>query len=456
MKWSKRFSKPMSSIFKKYTFSISRDIRLLKEEKKSIISHVHMLNKIKIIKNFEKKKIIKNIIKIKKKDINKKMEDIHFALENELEKKIGKLSSKIRIARSRNDLSTNCLKMWVLKKNKAIIKILKKIIRILLCISIKNYNTIIPAFTHSQIAQPITLGHYLLAFCEMFLRDIKRTKAINNINDFMPLGSCAVSGTIIKTNRDVIRKKLYYKNICRNSLDGVSDRDYVLDSMYCYSQIIIHISRLCEDFIIWSNKIYDFIDISDSYCSGSSLMPQKKNPDVFEVSRSKTGVIIGNLFSMFLIIKALPMGYNKDCQEDKKNLFESYDNIKNTLIIFKKIIKNINFKKKNMLKKSKLDFSNSTDISEFLSNCGISFKKSHSYVSESVLKSLVNKKSLINNVLKIIKKKHNKKKFYYIKNKIKFFNNIKNVIYMKNSIGSTNPILVLKECKIMFRNLKNI
>ncbi|MGX7586157.1 argininosuccinate lyase [Candidatus Vidania fulgoroideorum] len=447
MKWSKRFNKSMSIYFKKYTFSLSKDIRLIKEEKKSIKAHTIMLKKIGIISNKDKDKLIKNIKLINKKDLDLSCEDIHFALEKVIQDKLGKLSSKIRIARSRNDLSTNCLKMWVKKKNKKIIKILKKLTLKLIKLSKINYNTIMPSFTHCQIAQPITLGHYFLAFCEMFYRDMLRVKYCIKINDNMPLGSCAIAGTNLRTDRNIMKKILNYNSICRNSLDAVSDRDYITDTIYCYSMIIIHITRICEDFILWSNKIYNFLEISDAYCSGSSLMPQKKNPDVLEVARSKSGRIIGNLINFFLIIKSLPMGYNKDCQEDKNIIFDSYDNIKSTLIIIKKILVNTFFNKKEMYNKSKLDFSNSTDIAEFLSINGLPYKISHGIVSNSVNLSIINKKEITFNVLKLLKNKIKKNKYLFIKKKIKFFLNFKKNIYLKKSLGSTNPLFVLRECK---------
>ncbi|MGX7582771.1 argininosuccinate lyase [Candidatus Vidania fulgoroideorum] len=455
MKWSKRFKKPISNDFKDYTFSISKDIRLFKQEKKSILAHIYMLYKIKVINKYEKEKIISNLKKINKKDLDKKSEDIHFALEKELKKKIGKISSKIRISRSRNDLSTNCLKLWVLEKNNFIVKKIKLFLKDIVFLSEKHFDTIMPSFTHSHIAQPITLGHYLLSLCEMFLRDSLRLKKISKINNFMPLGSCAISGTNLKTNRNIMKDILGYKEISRNSIDAVSDRDYVIDSIYCYSQIMIHISRICEDFINWSNKIYNFIDISDSYSSGSSLMPQKKNPDVFEVARSRSGIVIGNLFSILFIIKSLPMGYNKDLQEDKSLLFSSYDVLIKTINILKKIFNKITFNKKEMYKKSKMDFSNSTDISEFLSYKGMPYCDAYDVVSNSVLKSLNNNKNLIKNVLIFLKKKNNN--FYLMfKNKIKKFKNFKNLIYMKKSLGSTNPFFVIRECKLMKRKIKKL
>ncbi|MGX7577271.1 argininosuccinate lyase [Candidatus Vidania fulgoroideorum] len=456
--WSKRFDEKNIKEFSFYTCSIKKDKKLIKEELLCIKAHSLMLYKINIINKKDIKKIINGLkyIKTNKKKFNYKieLEDIHMNLENILISIIGNTGKKIRIARSRNDLVTTDLKMWIKTKIKKIIKLIKKIIFTILNISKKNYNTIIPGFTHFQIAQPVTYGHYLLSYCEMFKRDIYRLKNCYNLLNYLPLGSCALAGTNFKTNRIFLAKQLGFKKLCRNSIDAVSDRDYVLDFLYSCSVVFVHITRYCEECIIFCNSCFGFYTFSDKICSGSSVMPQKKNPDSFEIMRAKASVLIGNLFSFFNIIKSLPLAYNKDYQEDKSLVFKSYKTLKTTLVFLNKIIKLIKINKKKMLKISKENFSTATDLADYLSSLGIPFKKSHEIVSFLVNKSLKQKKKISKLNIDFIKQYINTKKFILLKTKINSIMKVKNSVLNKISTGGTAPKNVLKEILIFEKKIK--
>ncbi|WP_458659150.1 argininosuccinate lyase [Candidatus Vidania fulgoroideorum] len=456
-KWSKRFNKKISYKFIKYTSSIDYDKKLIKEEIAVLMAHAKMLKKIKILSTYELSKIIKGLKYLEK---NKKikydifLEDLHLNVENLLIKKIGNVGKKIRIARSRNDLITTDLKIWMKKKIIKLFLLLKKLIIVFLKISKKNYKTILPGFTHFQIAQPVTLGHHFIAYCEMFKRDLIRLKNTYNLSNYLPLGCCALAGTNFDLDRLFLSTELKFKYICRNSIDAVSDRDYVLDFLFFSSMLMMHISRISEEIILWSNSCLNFVEISDDMSSGSSIMPQKKNPDSLEVMRSKFGRITGNLFSFFLIMKALPLAYNKDYQEDKKLLFENYKIVKDTIILLILIIKKIKINKKKMFSAAGKNFSYSTDLADYISKLGLSFKDSHSIVSNLVKKCINEKKNLKNINISDLKKILNKKKYYLLKRNLKFICNAKNSVYKKISIGGTSPFNVLNEINIFKKMLK--
>ncbi|MGX7576873.1 argininosuccinate lyase [Candidatus Vidania fulgoroideorum] len=445
MKWSKRFKKNLSKKFISYNSSLNIDKNLIKEEISCLKAHVKTLLKAKIIKKFEKKKIINFLDSLKKININKKIEDIHLNLENLIIKKLGEIGKKIRISRSRNDLVTTELKMFIKRKTNKIIFYIKKLLKVILKIAKKNYKKIMPGFTHFQIAQPVTLGHYLLSYCEMYLRDLKKFENNFYFLNFMPLGSCALAGSNYEIDKFLLSKELKFKYICRNSIDAVSDRDYVLDFLYVISLFFLHSSRMCEEFIIFSNKIFNFLDLPDEFCSGSSIMPQKKNPDFLEIFRSKTSIVFGNLFSFFSIMKSLPLSYNKDYQEDKSIVIKSLEIFFSSIKILIPFIKKIKFNFKNMEKNSTKDFSLSTDLADYISKKGIPYKKSHGIVSNIVSYCIKKKKKIDYNICKKFLKK------FGLKN-INNVLNAKKSIRKKKGIGSTNPKCIKKE----INRIKNI
>ncbi|MGX7585879.1 argininosuccinate lyase [Candidatus Vidania fulgoroideorum] len=453
-KWSGRFSQNLSVEFVKFTSSIKVDRKLLSIDILCNIAHCNSLFKSKILTISEKRNLVKILVSIYKEAIkgniswSLNLEDIHLNVEKKVIEKSSRLGKKLRTSRSRNDLVNTELRIWVKSSIKKIFKDLKLLVISLIKKANSNIKNIMPSFTHFQIAQPISIAHYIMCYKEMFFRDLKRLNNSFIFADYMPLGSGAVAGTSFDINRKYLMKKLNFKKLTRNSIDGVSDRDYVIDLCYSCSMIILHISRICEEMIIFSSGMINFISIKDKYCSGSSMMPQKKNPDIFEVLRSKTGVIFSKLTSIFIIMKSLPLSYNKDYQEDKKICFEVVKETRESIKILKKIIKGIKFNINVLRNASELDFSQATDISEFLSKNGMEYKKAHELVSKLITKIVKKtgerkfKKETIRNFTK------NKLIINFIK-KLSLEDSVKN----KSVIGGTAFKRIKKE---IIRSLKDI
>ena len=389
--WGTRIKGQTSSIFQKVSSSIDIDKRLFKEDIKASIIHVEMLNKQKIINFKVKNKIIWGLKKIQNQIIKKKYsfdfrdEDIHMSIEKKLFELIGEDAGFIHIARSRNDQVLVDFKIWMINSNNKLIKILDQTIKNIIKIAEKNIHTIMPGFTHLKNAQPISFAHYLLAYVEMFKRDQKRFK--NNLENLLenPLGVAALVGTNFNIDRNYTTKKLKFKNPTNNSIDTVSDRDFVLDFLYSVSVCSIHISRLAEEFIIWNSDAFRLINLNDKIVTGSSIMPQKKNPDPLEYLRGKTGNIFGNLFSMLTILKGLPLSYFKDLQDDKELVFNSYDQIKNSILILTEILKNFSPNKKRMYELANIGYITSTDLADYIvKQYNLSFRKAYQITAKIV------------------------------------------------------------------------
>ena len=345
--WNTRIKKKTSNIFKKVGSSIKIDKRLYKEDILASVAHAEMLYKQKIITIKIKDKIlwglkrIQNEIERKNFKFDENLEDIHMNIENRLFELIGNDAGYLHSARSRNDQVVTDLKLWLKKSATEIDNLLLKIIKSLIKISEKNIYTIMPGFTHLKNAQPISLAHYFLSNVEMFKRDRFRFYLSMKSLNQNPLGVSAFSGTSFNIDRWYTTKKLKFEEPTNNSLDTVSDRDFVLDFLYNSSVCSMHISRIAEELIIWNSDQFKFISLKDNIVTGSSIMPQKKNPDTLEFLRGKTGSIFGNLFSMLTIVKGLPISYFKDLQDDKDLVFRSFDNLKNCLIIFDDVINGV-------------------------------------------------------------------------------------------------------------------
>ena len=389
--WNSRIKKKSSTLFEKVGSSISIDKRLYKEDIKGSIAHVEMLFKQKIISFKIKNKIIFGLKKIEKEinkkkfDFKNKYEDIHMNIEKRLFQIIGEEAGYVHTARSRNDQVITDLKLWMKSATEEITFNLDKIIKSTIKISEKNIETIMPGFTHLRNAQAISFAHYLLAYVEMFLRDKKRFENnFHNLNE-NPLGVAALTGTSFNIDRNYTSKKLGFKNPTNNSVDTVADRDFVLDFLYCASVCSIHISRIAEELIIWSSDNFELIHLSDKIVTGSSIMPQKKNPDLLEFLRGKSGSLFGNLFSMLTILKGLPISYFKDLQDDKELVFKSYDNLINCLKIFNEILNNISPNKKKMYELANNGFVTATDLADHLvKKHSMSFRKAYQKTSEIV------------------------------------------------------------------------
>ena len=382
--WNTRIKKNASTLFQKVGNSIDIDKRLYKEDICGSITHVEMLFKQKIISFKIKNKIVYGLNKIEKEisnkkfEFNKKYEDIHMNIEKRLFQIIGEEAGYVHTARSRNDQVITDFKIWMRSATKEINVLIDKIIKNTLKLAEKNIDTIMPGFTHLKNAQAISFAHYLMAYVEMFNRDKKRF--INNLDnlDENPLGVAALTGTSFNIDRNYTTKKLGFKRATNNSIDTVSDRDFVLDFLYSVSVCSMHISRVSEELIIWSSDGFNLINLSDKVVTGSSIMPQKKNPDLLEYLRGKTGGTYGNLFSMLTILKGLPLSYFKDLQDDKEIIFKSNDTLVNCLKIFDEILKNSTPNKKQMLKLANSGYITATDLADYLvKNHSMSFRQAY-------------------------------------------------------------------------------
>ncbi len=389
--WQLRIKKQTSNNFKKLGSSINIDKRLYKEDIRGSIVHTEMLYKQKIISLKAKDKIlwglnrIKNEIQKKKFKFDISKEDIHMNIESRLFELIGDDAGYLHTARSRNDQVLTDLKIWMKDSVNEIDKLLIRIIKNLLNNAQKNIKTIMPGFTHLKNAQPISLAHYFMSCVEMFHRDKKRFRdSLKSLNE-NPLGVCALSGTSFKIDRWYTTKKLGFSYPTNNSIDTVSDRDFVLDFLYNISICSMHISRISEELIIWNSDQFNFIKLKDSLVTGSSIMPQKKNPDTLEFLRGKTGISYGSLFSMLTIVKGLPLSYFKDLQDDKELVFKSFDTLKNCLLIFDEILKGLVINKSEMFKAAKKGYTTATDLADnMVKNLNINFRESYKITSKIV------------------------------------------------------------------------
>ncbi|MCZ0772386.1 argininosuccinate lyase [Campylobacter hepaticus] len=390
--WSGRFSFASDELLKEFNASLNVDKALFEEDIQGSIAHACMLEKCGILKKEELDLIIKGLEQIKAEIKQEQFvfdiedEDIHMAIEKRLSQIIGaEVGGKLHTARSRNDQVATDLKLYTKKTHIELIRFLKDLIQTILLHAKNHKHTIMPSFTHLQHAQVISFSFYILTYAFMFMRDIKRLQNSLELADFSPLGSCACAGTSYETNRYFSAKILDFKDIMPNAMDGVSDRDFVLDLLYDIAVIFTHTSRLCEEMILFSTSEFGFLTMSDSFSTGSSIMPQKKNPDVCELIRGKTGRIYGNLMALLTTMKALPLAYNKDMQEDKELLFDSVKSAKNSLIILNAALKQMQINKDNMAQACKKGHLLATDLADYLvREKNIPFRKAHFIVGNVV------------------------------------------------------------------------
>ena len=438
--WGNRIKKNTSSIFQKVGNSIDVDKRLYKEDIIGSIAHVEMLFKQKIITFKIKNKIVYGLNKIKKEitnkkfEFNKKYEDIHINIEKRLFEIIGEDAGFIHTARSRNDQVITDLKIWMKSSTKEINILLDTIIKSVIRAAEKNIYTLMPGFTHLKNAQPVSFGHYLMAYVEMFKRDQKRF--INNLDSLNenPLGVAALTGTSFNIDRNYTTKKLGFTKPTNNSIDTISDRDFVLDFLYSVSVCAMHISRIAEELIIWNSDAFKLINLSDKVVTGSSIMPQKKNPDLLEFLRGKSGIIYGNLFSMLTVLKSLPLSYYKDLQDDKEIVFKSNDTLKNCLKILDEILKNFTPNKKQMIKLANSGYLTATDLADYLvKNHSMPFRKAYKVTANIVNFAEKKKKNLDQLTLAELKKIEPK-----LSNDVLKVFDLKNSVNSKKSYGGTS------------------
>jgi len=388
--WEGRFKKSIDSKTNDFNSSISFDSRLYKQDIQGSVAHAKMLSKQGIIAQNEADKIVNELNKIKKEignntiAIDANAEDIHMFIEAELTKRLGDTGKRLHTARSRNDQVALDLRMYLKEETNTIIELLKELLDTLLKKAEENTETVMPGYTHMQRAQPITFAHHLMAYVEMILRDIDRLNCTYKRMNVLPLGSCALAGTTYNIDREYVKEELGFYDISKNSLDGVSDRDFVIELASTLSIIMMHLSRFSEEIILWCSWEFKFIELDDAFSTGSSIMPQKKNPDIAELIRGKTGRVYGDLITLLTMMKGLPLAYNKDMQEDKEAIFDSIDTVKICIITLIPMIDTIKILKQNMRNAASKGFINATDCADYLVKKGIPFRKAYKIVGQIV------------------------------------------------------------------------
>ncbi len=398
--WQGRFKKELDSKTNSFNSSISFDYRFFEQDITGSLAHTKMLAKQGIIskEDFSKIEIALNEIlediKTGKLKINENAEDIHTSIEEELTKKIGTAGKKLHTARSRNDQVALDIRMYLKEEVVEIQELVKKLQKVMVEIAEKHLDTVMPGYTHLQRAQPITFAHYLMAYVEMLSRDIERLSENYSRINVMPLGSCALAGTTHNIDREYTAKLLGFDSITINSLDGVSDRDFLIELSFNISMIMMHLSRLSEEIILYSSWEFKFIELDDSFSTGSSIMPQKKNPDIAELVRGKTGRTYGDLFTLLTMMKGLPLAYNKDMQEDKEAIFDSIDTVKICLNTLIPMLSTMKVLKDNMKKAAEKGFINATDCADYLTKKGVPFREAYKITGELVSYSIDNDKTL--------------------------------------------------------------
>ena len=389
--WKGRFAKAASSTAEEFNASIQFDQRLYKQDITGSIAHGKMLAKQGILTGEEASQIEKALLQILaeieegKIAFSIEQEDIHMNIESILTERIGPAGKKLHTARSRNDQVAVDIRLYLKEEIQRIQGLLRTLLETLLDLAGKNQDTVMPGYTHLQRAQPVTLAYHLLAYCQMFSRDHQRFTDCFKRTDWLPLGSGALAGTTYQTDRGYLAKELDFANICPNAMDAVSDRDFALEFLSCCSITMMHLSRFCEELIIWSSTEFNFIEMDDAFSTGSSIMPQKKNPDMAELIRGKTGRVYGDLMTLLTIMKGLPLAYNKDMQEDKLPVFDAADTLADSLGIFTEMIATIKVNDQIMEKAAKSGFMNATDAADYLVTKGIPFRDCHEIIGRIVL-----------------------------------------------------------------------
>ena len=388
--WAGRFSKALDKQADDFNSSIGVDCRMYKQDITGSMAHAAMLAAQGIISKQDSEKIIDGLSNILEDIENGSLcfdpqaEDIHMFVESELTKRIGDTGKRLHTARSRNDQVALDIRLYLRDEAEEVIGLLKKLIAAITEQSEKNKNAIMPGYTHLQRAQPITFAHHILAYGMMFSRDIKRLKDAAARMNVSPLGSCALAGTTYNTDRAFVAERLNMNGITLNSIDGVSDRDFCVELLSAFAVIMMHLSRFSEEIVLWSSWEFKFIELDDSYTTGSSIMPQKKNPDMAELVRGKTGRVYGDLMAMLTILKGTPLAYNKDMQEDKEAIFDAVDTVKKCISVFTPMLETMKVLDKNMYAAAQKGFINATDLADYLVKKGMPFRTAYKHVGEIV------------------------------------------------------------------------
>ena len=449
--WQGRFTESTNEFVEEFTASIKFDQTLAIYDIRGSLAHAEMLASQNIILTSEAKSIIAGLKSIEK-DIKKEnlswsleLEDIHMNIENELIKRVGEVGKKLHTGRSRNDQVATDLRLYLRDVTDRMIRDLRSLQSVLLRFAENETATIFPGFTHLQVAQPVSFAHHLMAWFEMIDRDIDRFSDYRKRMNVLPLGSAALAGTSYTINRDQVASILGFERVSRNSMDAVSDRDFAIEFCSNSSLLMMHLSRWAEELILWSTPQYDFISLSDSFCTGSSIMPQKKNPDVPELVRGKTGRVYGALLNLLTLMKAQPLAYNKDNQEDKEPVFDTAITIENCVRAFILLIPEISLNRDKMAKAATQGFSTATDLADYLVKKGMAFRDSHETVGRIVQHAIQSNCSLFEIELEVFKS------FYRLIDKdIYKILSLEGSLNSRSSYGGTSPNnleLAIKEAK---------
>lgn len=399
--WGGRFTKETNQLVEKFTASIEFDQKLALEDIEGSLAHVEMLGSCGIIPAEDVEQIKKGLTSIREKVLNHEVsfsvedEDIHMNIERMLIEEIGPVGGKLHTGRSRNDQVATDMHLYLRNQTKEIIELIRFVQEAIISQAKQHVETILPGYTHLQRAQPISFAHHLLAYFWMFERDKERLQdSLKRIN-WSPLGAGALAGTTFPIDRQFSAKQLGFETVYPNSLDAVSDRDFILEFLSIASILMMHISRLSEELVLWSSQEFQFVELDDSFSTGSSIMPQKKNPDVPELLRGKTGRVYGNLIGLLTTLKGLPLAYNKDLQEDKEGMFDTVETLAGSLQLLAPMIETMTVKKENMYKAVSQDYSNATDLADYLAGKGIPFREAHEIIGRIVLYAIQHNKYLL-------------------------------------------------------------
>ena len=453
--WGGRFNEPTDEFVKIFGASVSFDKALALYDIEGSIAHATMLNEVGVLTDFELNEILNGLDMIKNEITSEKfnwstdLEDVHMNIESRLTEICGEPGKKLHTGRSRNDQVATDIRLYLRDHVVLINQELTKLLNALLDLAEKENSTIMPGFTHLQAAQPITFGHHLLAYFEMFKRDLERLQESYKRINTMPLGSAALAGTSYPINRQRTAELLGFERISQNSLDAVSDRDFAIEFTAHASLIMMHLSRFSEELILWSSAQFEFVSLPDSFCTGSSIMPQKKNPDVPELVRGKTGRVTGNLISILTLMKGQPLAYNKDNQEDKEPLFDSVETIYSCLRIFADMVPKIKANKENMLNSAIKGYTTATDLADYLVNKGLPFRDAHDVVGKAVAFGIKSNKDLSEFTLEELQEFNPG-----IEPDVFDAISLEGSINSRNHLGGTSPKQVLNAIKVGRNSIK--
>ena len=455
--WGGRFGKATDALVDDFNSSIRFDARMYKQDILGSEAHAEMLGRCGVISKEDSALICKTLLEILD-DIENGLvefkidaEDIHMNIETILIERIGDVGKRLHTGRSRNDQVALDIRMYLRDEIDSLLTMLSDTMKTILGLAEKHHNAIMPGYTHLQKAQPVTFGHHMLAYFEMMKRDCERLHDCRKRINVMPLGAGALAGTTYPLDRTFVAKKLGFDSVTHNSMDSVSDRDFVIELISCLSILMMHLSRFCEELILWSSNEFSFVEMDDAYSTGSSIMPQKKNPDVAELIRGKTGRVYGSLTTILTVMKSLPLAYNKDMQEDKEAVFDAVDTVKLCLPVFTNMLRTMTVREENLLSGAKGGFTNATDVADYLVKKGVPFRESHAVVGKMVAMAIKLGKSLDEFTLE---------EFHtcspLIEEDIYDAISMQTCVDGRNLIGGTAPSCVKKEISAGYEYLKHL